>query len=143
MMRVKTIWNASGNRHAMLPERKENPNVSQLESEKPEIQFACRQLVERVTKKDAGYRTIWIIMSFPLLRILLVSACHTPAVAVFIPSIEKMSANLNPEFDVVRGEWRIPVPSPATTLPTIICATLNEAVCITAPTAITVLPIIT
>lgn len=40
MIRVKKIWNASGNRHAMLPERKENPNVSQLESEKPEIQFA-------------------------------------------------------------------------------------------------------
>jgi hypothetical protein len=38
----------------MLPERKENPNVSQLESEKPEIQFACYyQLVERVTKEDA------------------------------------------------------------------------------------------
>ena len=54
MIRVKTIWNASGNRHAMLPERKENPSVSQLESEKPEIQFACYcQLVERVTKEDA------------------------------------------------------------------------------------------
>lgn len=103
MIRVKTIWNASGNRHAMLPERKENPSVSQLESEKPEIQFACQcQLVERVTKEDAGCRTIWIMMSFPLLRILLVSACHTPAVAVFIPSIEKMSANPKAKFNSIK-----------------------------------------
>lgn len=52
MIRVKTIWNASGNRHAMLPERKENPKVSQLESEKPEIQLACKySLVERIPRR--------------------------------------------------------------------------------------------
>ena len=45
---------------------------------------------------------IWMMTSLPRLRILLVSACHTPAVAVFMP-----------------------VPRPAMTRPTIIWATLK------------------
>jgi len=71
---------AKGNRHATSFGANENPSVNQLEIEKPVMQFA-----------------ICIMTSLPRLRILLVSDCHTPAVAVFIP-----------------------VPKPATTLPTII-----------------------
>lgn len=78
------IWNANGKRQATLPFANEKPSVSQFEIEKPVMQFA-----------------IWMMTSFPRLLILLVSACHTPAVAVFMP-----------------------VPRPATIRPTIICATL-------------------
>jgi len=82
------IWKASGNLHATDPLVNEKPSVSQLDIEKPVMQFA-----------------IWMITSFPRLLILLVSACQTPAVAVFIP-----------------------VPIPATIRPTIIWGTPYEAV---------------
>lgn len=58
-----------------------------------------------------------MMINLPRLLILLVSDCHTPAVAVFMP-----------------------VPSPAMTRPAYIWFLDQHAVCTTAPTAMTVLP---
>lgn len=60
---------------------------------------------------------IWMMISLPRLRILDVSDCHTPAVAVFIP-----------------------VPNPATTLPTYICAARYEDAWMMAASAMIKLP---
>lgn len=40
IIRLKKIWKASGKRQATLPLAKEKPSVSQLEIEKPVMQFA-------------------------------------------------------------------------------------------------------
>lgn len=99
----KNNWNARGNRHAtLLFVTNDNPRVSQFVSTKPAIQVAYENVhvsvYYEIEKERWDKFTIWIMINFPRLDILLVSDCQTPAVAVFIP-----------------------LPSPATILPTIIC----------------------
>jgi hypothetical protein len=119
MQRVKKIWNASGNLQATSRGAKEKPRVSQLEIEKPVMQFAIWMMTnfpitwstDAVHKMGRRYWYLWTASCWSLLALHVDERLASISMWGFFGK----SHSQTPAVEVF-----IPVPRPATIRPTII-----------------------